>query len=256
MEGNKDELIINQQRQIEKEIEQNINMIENSAPITILLDEYVEDEVYGAKVRFLSRNYKEIRKVRPDGNCFFRGFAYAFFEYMIHHKDKFAEMKEKLENSKDFLVKIGFPQFTLEDFHDTFMEVINRVDPNTQDVNTALEELHKHFNDAGYSNYVVVYLRLLTSARLQKDQDFYKHFIDGSYPTIIDFVRQEVEPMYKESDHIHIIALSSELNGGVRVEYLDRGDGDQTTSHEFPEGKEPIVFLLYRPGHYDILYPK
>ena len=24
----------------------------------------------------------------------------------------------------------------------------------------------------------------------------------------------------------------------------------------FPEGSEPVVSLLYRPGHYDVLYPK
>lgn len=33
--------------------------------------------------------------------------------------------------------------------------------------------------------------------------------------------------MYKESDHIHIIALSNALNVGVRVKYMDRGEGSQ-----------------------------
>ena len=26
--------------------------------------------------------------------------------------------------------------------------------------------------------------------------------------------------------------------------------------HDFPEGQEPMLHLIYRPGHYDILYPK
>lgn len=54
------------------------------------------------------------------------------------------------------------------------------------------------------------------------------------------------------------IALCSALNIGVRVEYMDRGatDGGQVKAHEFPEGLKPKVFLLYRPGHYDILYPQ
>lgn len=33
--------------------------------------------------------------------------------------------------------------------------------------------------------------------------------------------------MYKESDHIHIIALSNALNVGVSVKYMDRGEGSQ-----------------------------
>lgn len=46
---------------------------------------------------------------------------------------------------------------------------------------------------------------------------------------------------------------------GVRVEYMDRSgeaEGGEVKAHEFPEGLKPKVFLLYRPGHYDIVYPK
>lgn len=61
--------------------------------------------------------------------------------------------------------------------------------------------------------------------------------------------------MYKESDHIHIIALSSALDVGIRVRYMDRGQSTEAIAHDFPEGSQIHVHLLYRPGHYDILYP-
>ncbi len=60
--------------------------------------------------------------------------------------------------------------------------------------------------------------------------------------------------MSKESDHIHIIALAKALNVPILVEYMDRGEGGTVNNHVFPEGSEPHIFLLYRPGHYDILY--
>ena len=60
--------------------------------------------------------------------------------------------------------------------------------------------------------------------------------------------------MYKESDHIHIIAMCTALGTGVRVRYMDRGTGTEVTAHDFPEGCIPAIHLLYRPGHYDILY--
>lgn len=60
--------------------------------------------------------------------------------------------------------------------------------------------------------------------------------------------------MCKESDHIHIIALTAAIGVPVRVVYLDRGQGGNVTSHDFPEGSQPKLFLIYRPGHYDILY--
>lgn len=66
---------------------------------------------------------------------------------------------------------------------------------------------------------------------------------------------QEVDPMYRESDHIHISALTAALGISVRVEYMDRGNSKAVNHHDFPEGSLPSMHLLYRPGHYDILYP-
>lgn len=60
--------------------------------------------------------------------------------------------------------------------------------------------------------------------------------------------------MYKESDHIHIIALTSALSVCVCIQYMDRGHGGEINAHTFPEGQVPSLHLLYRPGHYDILY--
>jgi ubiquitin thioesterase protein OTUB1 len=51
-----------------------------------------------------------------------------------------------------------------------------------------------------------------------------------------------------------VIALTTALKACVRVEYLDRSPGD-LNHHDFPTGDLPSVYLLYRPGHYDLLYP-
>lgn len=136
-----------------------------------------------------------------------------------------------------------------------FIDVVKRVDPASGDTETILNELHTAFNDQGLSDYVVVYLRLITSGQLQERADFYQNFIEGC-TSIVEFRHKEVEPMFKESDHIHIIALCTELNVSVGTEYMDRGES-QNNFHVFPEeGVIPQVHLLYRPGHYDILYPK
>jgi ubiquitin thioesterase protein OTUB1 len=60
--------------------------------------------------------------------------------------------------------------------------------------------------------------------------------------------------MGKESDHIHIIALTTALDTSVQVEYMERGGEKNCNTHIFPEGGTPKVRLLYRPGHYDVLY--
>lgn len=60
--------------------------------------------------------------------------------------------------------------------------------------------------------------------------------------------------MYKESDHIHIIALTTALNAPVCIIYLDRTDQTKAIEHNFPSESTPKFYILYRPGHYDIIY--
>ncbi|KRT80226.1 Peptidase [Oryctes borbonicus] len=250
---NQDELILQQQRQIQQEISESTPLVGELELISSLNAEYSNDEIYMQKVKDLASKYKFIRRTRPDGNCFFRGFSYGYIEKLLSNKNEFKTFYTLAENSKSSLVELGFPQFTVEDFYDTFMEVLKRISdmPTLED---AKRELHQLFNEQGYSDYMVVYLRLLTSGQLQREKDFYSCFIEGNR-TVIDFCHQEVEPMYKESDHIHIMAACSAMNTGVRVVYMDRGNSKQVTEHDLPEGSTPYVHLLYRPGHYDILYP-
>lgn len=87
--------------------------------LSVLDTEYSDDPIYSSKLKYLTSKYKSIRKTRPDGNCFFRAFAYAYLEYLINNADDYDTFRALSEESKDRLIKLGFPQFTLEDFHDT-----------------------------------------------------------------------------------------------------------------------------------------
>ena len=47
------------------------------------------------------------------------------------------------------------------------------------------------------------------------------------------------------------------MNVIVRIVYLDRSVKDDISVHDFPEeSAAPAIHLLYRPGHYDLLYVK
>ena len=47
----------------------------------------------------------------------------------------------------------------------------------------SLEKLMDFFNNQNLSDYVVVYLRLLTSGYLQREHGFFQHFIEGGAPS-------------------------------------------------------------------------
>ncbi|XP_054759782.1 ubiquitin thioesterase OTUB1-like [Lytechinus pictus] len=244
----RDEAILAHQDKLEKEIKESTQLISEKLPLSVLTDEFKSDPVYCQKVEDLLTKHRFIRKTRGDGNCFFRAFGFAYFETLLTDKEELHRFIGIAKKSKDELISLGFPAFTLEDFHDTFMEAVQSIQDKP-----SLENLIETYCDQGISDYLVVYFRLLTSGELKKRADFYKDFIEAGR-TVKEFCSQEVEPMSKESDHIHIIALTNALEVGIRVAYLDRGEGGKVNCHDFPDGCTPQVMLLYRPGHYDILY--
>jgi len=249
---NRDDMIIKQQEEIQKDIANNSNLVSSRIPIKQLESDFHSDEVFRSKVVKIGDTYSEFRRTRPDGNCFFRAVGFRLFELMLENLDEHSRVKKAIEGSKDEMVRLGMPEFTVEDFFDNFMDTLDKLKGEDK---MKLEELEETFNNEGLSNYLVVFLRLLTSKQLQLEGEFYQNFMEGGR-TVAEFCSTEVEPMYKESDHIHIIGLTAAANISVRVIYLDRGTGDTAVPHDFPEGSDPKVHILYRPGHYDILYLK
>jgi ubiquitin thioesterase protein OTUB1 len=93
--------------------------VSETLQVNSLNTEYGGDQIYLSKIENLSEKYKAIRRTRPDGNCFFRAFAYAYLEYLTKNQDEYDRFFELAKDSKDKLVGLGFPKFTIEDFHDT-----------------------------------------------------------------------------------------------------------------------------------------
>jgi ubiquitin thioesterase protein OTUB1 len=65
--------------------------------------------------------------------------------------------------------------------------------------------------------------------------------------------------MGKECGMVQVLALAESLAVKVNIEYMDGRElgGGKLTTHEFgPETSRTVLTLLYRPGHYDILYMK
>ena len=153
---NQDDLILKQQEEIQKTIAASSDLVSDKLPLKTLEEEFANDEVYRSKIAKLSDKYSEYRRIRPDGNCFFRAVGFRLFEWLLENEAEFAKVKDSIEPSKDQMVKLGMPEFTVEDFYDNFMETFNSVGGEKK---ASLTELLETFNDEGRSNYLVVFLR-------------------------------------------------------------------------------------------------
>lgn len=65
-----------------------------------------------------------------------------------------------------------------------------------------------------------------------------------------------------EADQPHIVAIANALGVTIKIANLDPTVTDGVNYHELSPMEplavddSPEVVLLYRPGHYDILYPR
>lgn len=168
------------------------------------------------------------------------------------------------------------------------VQVVSVVEQCQADVQE--DQLYQLFNEPKTSDSIVQYMRLLTSAHLQNQADFFSNFVEA--PNLQVYCRQvsgtltfqccekpsatfslleievvlrlnsvyctfnqEVETMAMECDHVDILALSQALDICIHIVSME-GQEQHLAHHVIPEGAEPSVHLLYQTSHYNILYPR
>lgn len=272
-ENFRDDDIMHQHSAIRAELADKIPFLGDKEPLSALAAEYQSgSSILLEKIKILDEKYSAIRRTRGDGNCFFRSFMFSYLEHILETQDK-AEIDRVIANVEECrktLQSLGYADFTFEDFFALFLEQLESVIQGTE-ASISHDELVKRSRDQSVSDYVVMFFRFVTSGEIRKRSEFFEPFILGlTNATVDQFCKTSVEPMGEESDHVHIIALSDALGVSIRVVYLDRSSCDtggvSVNHHDFipstmvngSSGLEinPYITLLYRPGHYDILYPK
>ena len=113
------------------------------------------------------------------------------------------------------------------------------------------------FRERYTSDSLVCYARLWASAHIKANADQFAPFVSALHPGVdlARFCTAEVEGMGKECDEVQVIATTQALGTPVRLLYIDGSPGDEPAQHVRPDDSaEPLATLLYRPGHYDVLY--
>ncbi|MCL7048384.1 hypothetical protein MKW94_001972, partial [Papaver nudicaule] len=273
----RDDDIMQQHNAIQAEEAVKKPYVGDKEPLSVLSEEYQSGSpILLEKIQVLSESYASIRRTRGDGNCFFRSFMFSYLEHILESQDK-AEVDRitaNIEQCKKTLQSLGYADFTFEDFFALFLEQLEDVLQGNES-SISHDDLVQRSQDQSVSDYVVMFFRFVTSGEIRKRSEFFEPFILGlSNTTVEQFCKTCVEPMGEESDHVQIIALSDALGVPIRVMYLDRSSCDakgvtvnhhdfiptvgdvQNTSNGDSDSVKPFITLLYRPGHYDILYPK
>ena len=248
------ELSIEYENALRQEIELNSPLISDQLPIIVLLSDYENNFNYSKSIKEITNKYKFIRKVRRDGNCFYRSFIYRLFEHicMKNNKELFEYIKKKITDAKDLIQNNGYDWTFIQDFYNIFNNQFNTAFNSLQSKGVSVRDyLDTLFSDKEAGNYLIYFIRFCIAAYLKENSFLYEVYVDMPFQ---NWITNEVEAIDHEADQIQIMACVNYFDIGVRIEYLNP---DKNEVMKFPEDKpdkDIFITVLFTPGHYDILY--
>jgi len=207
---------------------------------------YIDSDIFSKKIEELKKDCTGFRSVRKDGNCFYRSFAYKYFEYINNNPNSkwSKEMKKIAKNTLNVLTSANFEKDTIEEFYEYFMDAFNPQIFKS-----------KSFTDEYVSNGIIFYLRLICSAELKLNHEAYEMFLEEPLES---FIAKQVEPLGRYADNVQIMAIVNALKVCVKIAYLDSTDHNVNWikfGEEYQkDSNTPVINILFTPGHYDILY--
>ena len=248
------DLILDYENTLRKEIELTTPLISDELPISKLTEEYKSNEEYLKSIENISKKYKTYRKVRRDGNCFYRSFIYRLFEQACIRNDKvlFEKIKQKIIESKKLTEKNGYEWAVVQDFYEIFLKEFTECFNSLSKGIIPREYLDKLFSDNEKGNYMIYFIRFCLAAYLKENKENYKSYIEIDFD---EWVRKEVEAIDHVADQIQIMGCVNYFDVGVKIEYLNKFKNEVVKLPENKPDNEFFIYLLFSPGHYDILYP-
>lgn len=242
-------------------------LVGDRKPSTVIAEEYAKaDPIYVAKTMALPDTYSHYRPIQGDGNCGWRAIAFAYFETLVRCGDINQVQGElaRLSSLNNYIEGVGgHERWLFEDMVSETFEVFNAIITAMSNGQDAMPFVMEKFNTLESAQSIVYHQRLLASSWLKGNCAQYEPWIAG---TVENYIQETIMPLDREIDHIGVALLHDVLLKPARIvleiAYLDRSEGMAVNVHRMPDeanGQDPatlgpMIYLLYRPGHYDILY--
>eukprot|EP00984_Skeletonema_dohrnii_P035025 scaffold34598_cov85-Skeletonema_dohrnii-CCMP3373.AAC.1 len=245
---------------IENEIKSSQPLTSQLLPISALLHQYsttaANEQQQSAgfiqSAQFLSTKYTSLRRVRGDGNCYYRAFLYSLCEHLLLRNSnnnetggskEFSRIKTTIVNSLKWVCQFGYEEMTIDMFHEELVDLFDFIDVSAADNNdksastaagatkdesnrnNAQQQLHSKLNEENStSDYCTWYLRVLTAAQMKSNPDRFLPFLLADETNMMmdipTFCSREVEPMGKECGMVTVAALAECLGVKVVIEYI------------------------------------
>ncbi|KAH8070156.1 NEDD8-specific protease [Aureococcus anophagefferens] len=209
-----DKLTIEQMNAINDEIQSNQAMVGDRVGVAAALaGEYDGNANAGfGGIAELDGKYASLRRVRKDGNCFYRGFLYRYLEHLCELQagrgagaphPELERVRAVVRASKAKILSVDYEETAIDMFWEMLVEVLDDVPKTT------LAQWHAKMNEEhGVAMHIVWFCRVLSAAQIKLNADRFAPFVmdETGAADVADFCRREVEPVNHECEQVQIIA--------------------------------------------------
>lgn len=230
--------ILAHEQAIRDEVASRSPLVAPPVAVESLASEFAEDAVRAGKLKELGERFALLRRIRGDGDCFYRAIAYAFLTDPAKSGSALAGFKARTARLYE---QAGFESFAYECFLD--------------ELAADEAELGETWTKNAYAaNAAVMVFRLLSSAYIRTHRSEYELYVDDAGGSFEDLCKS-IACLSTDADNVAISGLAMALDVHIEIAYFDGHEGP-LNYHRFNEGSDKwTVSLLYRPGHYDLLLP-
>ena len=197
------QIVLNQKHMddIKEDIAKNMPFISEE----MTFDEYMT-KWNDTRCQKLTSEFKTLRELRRDGNCFYRAVLWQMWEFFMKNlnvpevKADFERMKGVIEGSKKDLMDFGYDETAIDLFYDCFLDEFKKIEEeSTKGEESQNKFLNKLFCTMEWGPYMIMYARFLTGFYLKKNAILYEAFLT-EYHDIETFVNSEVDPVDHEAE--------------------------------------------------------
>mmetsp|Transcript_21643 Transcript_21643/g.60425 ORF Transcript_21643/g.60425 Transcript_21643/m.60425 type:complete len:299 (-) Transcript_21643:57-953(-) len=218
--------------------------------LSSLQEHFAGSVVHQQKVEDLQSEFGAWRACRGDGNCFYRACGFALVEALLRRdppslRPVVDDMRKRARDDSDLFA---------------FTAGLYALDPPM-----ALEKFYKGLlTDAALDAELVRVMRLVSAGYLKEHEDAefnglpMKVYVEASHGMSIDeFCMSDILANGTEAESVALTLAPMAL--GLKIEIIQQ-NGSHSSAQRYivPDGASGDITatLLFKPGHYDIIYPR
>jgi len=224
--------------------------------ISALEDEFRFNRGVVEKIQRLALAYGHCRRIRGDGNCYYRTVVFGAWEAALASGDSHGRTGRLLGVFEEVRYEAGSAEQRAHE------QLLQRLRSWTRGAQVEQWIAHDKAIDDALIRACRRLVRLFLMSRAEKQapngltySDLVRAF--DEYGNMEEFCLRVVDPMGRDAEWLAVDALPQQLGVGLRLWILDRRDDVDLVSLDTPgpDGKVD-VHALFKPGHYDLLYTR